>query len=123
VDDDRLVELYNAADVLLFPSFAEGFGWPVLEAMGCGTPVVASDIPALCEVGGEAALYGSPHEPRELADAVRSVTSSPENAARLRERGRARAAAFTWERAIDQYGELYRQIADSAVIPNGGGVA
>lgn len=114
VDDARLVELYNAADVLLFPSFAEGFGWPVLEAMGCGTPVVASDIPALREVGGEAALYGSPHDPKALAEAVRSILESSERASALRHAGAARAAQFTWERAIDGYAALYRQVAADA---------
>lgn len=114
VDDQRLVELYNAADVLLFPSFAEGFGWPVLEAMACGTPVVASDIPALREVGGDAVLYGSPRDPRALADAVRSVTSSPERATNLGRAGRSRAAHFTWARAIDSYEALYREVAAAA---------
>jgi glycosyltransferase involved in cell wall biosynthesis len=114
VDDERLVELYNAADVLLFPSFAEGFGWPVLEAMACGTPVVAADIPALREVGGEAVMYGSPRDPRELADAVRAIIGSPERAAALGEAGRARAAQFTWDRAIDGYQELYRDVAAAA---------
>jgi glycosyltransferase involved in cell wall biosynthesis len=114
VDDEQLVELYNAADVLLFPSFAEGFGWPVLEAMACGTPVVASDIPALREVGGDAALYGSPRDPHALAEAVRSIVGSDHRAAALREAGRARAAHLTWERAIDGYEELYRQVAAGA---------
>jgi glycosyltransferase involved in cell wall biosynthesis len=117
VDDERLVELYNAADVLLFPSFAEGFGWPVLEAMACGTPVVASEIPALREVGGDAALYGSPRDPGALAEAVRSIVSSEARAAALREAGRARAAQFTWERAIDGYEQLYRQVAERATRP------
>jgi glycosyltransferase involved in cell wall biosynthesis len=114
VDDARLVELYNAADVFLFPSFAEGFGWPVLEAMGCGTPVVASDIPALREVGGEAALYASPRDPRALAEAVRSIFDSPERAGVLQAAGMNRASQFTWERAIDGYAQLYREVAARA---------
>ncbi len=114
VTDERLVELYNAADVLLFPSYAEGFGWPVLEAMGCGTPVVASDIPALREVGGDAALYAPPGDPAELANAVGSVLRTPALMAELAEAGVARAAQFTWARAIDGYEALYREIAERA---------
>jgi glycosyltransferase involved in cell wall biosynthesis len=119
VDEDYLVELYNAADALLFPSYAEGFGWPVLEAMACGTPVVASDIPALREVGGEAALYGPPDDPRALAEAVRSAVVSTERAGMLGDASRARAAQFTWERAIDDYERLYREVASAAGADRG----
>lgn len=114
VNDERLVEVYNAADVFLFPSFAEGFGWPVVEAMACGTPVVASDIPALRELGEDAALYASPDDPLALADAVRSVLDDPTRAAALSDAGRARASRFAWETAIDAYEHLYREVAAAA---------
>src|SRR5205807_8863596 len=70
VSEDELVELYNAADVLLFPSFYEGFGWPVLEAMACGTPVVASDAAALVELADGAVLHAAPTDVDGLAAAV-----------------------------------------------------
>jgi glycosyltransferase involved in cell wall biosynthesis len=114
VDDQRLVEVYNAADVLVFPSFAEGFGWPVLEAMACGTPVVASAIPALREVGEDAVLYAPPDQPLKIADQVRSLISSPERAAALRKAGLTRAARFSWKRAIDAYEALYHEVDASA---------
>jgi len=115
VGDERLAEVYNAADVLLFPSFAEGFGWPVLEAMACGTPVVASDIPALREVGGDAIRYAAPNDTGAFADAVRSLVAEPGGRTAAVERGLARAKEFDWRRAIDEYEALYREVAARAV--------
>ncbi|MGI8430169.1 MAG: glycosyltransferase family 4 protein [Solirubrobacteraceae bacterium] len=114
VSDERLAELYNAADVLLFPSLAEGFGWPVAEAMACGTPVVASDIPALREVGGDAILYAPATDARALADAVRSLLDRPEGRAIAVENVLERARQFDWGRALDEYEALYREVADRA---------
>jgi glycosyltransferase involved in cell wall biosynthesis len=114
VSERRLVELYNTADVLLFPSLAEGFGWPVLESMACGTPVVASDIPALREVGGDAILYAPPHQTRLLADAVRSLLVEPARRATAVEQAQARARQFDWPRAFDAYEALYREVAAAA---------
>jgi glycosyltransferase involved in cell wall biosynthesis len=117
VSERRLVELYNAADVLLFPSLAEGFGWPVLESMACGTPVVASDVPALREVGGSSILYAPADSPRAHADAVGSLLASPERRSSAVEAVLARAGSFTWQRAFDAYAALYRDVAAAAATP------
>ncbi|MGI8412549.1 MAG: glycosyltransferase family 4 protein [Solirubrobacteraceae bacterium] len=119
VTDQRLVELYNAADVLLFPSSAEGFGFPVLEAMACGTPVVASDIPALREIGGNTVSYAPADDPRALAAAVRSVLEAPERRAVAGELARARAREFRWSRAVDAHEALYRDVAARAASSTG----
>ena len=94
----ELRRLYQSAEALVFPSFYEGFGMPPLEAMRLGCPVIASDIPALREVCGDAALYANPHRPAEIARAIRRLMDDPELARVLRERGMRRAAMFTWER-------------------------
>lgn len=92
-------ELYRAAEVFVYPSFVEGFGLPVLEAMASGVPVVASTAEALREVGGEAALYAPAEDVGALAAAVERALEDEPTRDRLRAAGLARAATFSWERA------------------------
>jgi glycosyltransferase involved in cell wall biosynthesis len=108
--DERLVEAYGAADALLFPSHAEGFGWPVLEAMACDTPVVTSEDRALVEVAGSAGLRAEADDVAGLAAAVLSVLDDRELASRLRALGRERASAYSWQRTARDYAAVYRAI-------------
>ncbi|MFL5845943.1 MAG: glycosyltransferase family 4 protein [Solirubrobacteraceae bacterium] len=94
VPDDDLPALYAGAQAFVLPSLYEGFGLPVLEAMACGTPVVASDRTALPETCGGAALLVDPLDQGAIADAVLAAIGDEE----LRTRGLARAAEFSWER-------------------------
>lgn len=96
---ERLGALYSAAEVFAFPSLIEGFGLPVLEAMACGAPVVASDAPALREVSGEAALHVPAEDPIALSEALTRVLGDTSLRQSLIQRGRARAAQFTWDRS------------------------
>ena len=111
VSEARLVELYGAADVFLFPSKAEGFGWPVLEAMACGLPVVTSTAPALRELTEGAARHADAGNVDDLAEQVTNVLGDPEGAHRLRTLGLARAATYTWERTQLSYAEIYWSLA------------
>lgn len=114
VSDQRLVEAYGAADVLLFPSHVEGFGWPVLEAMACDTPVVTSQAAALAEVAGDAGLRADADDPEGLAEAVAGLLTDAQLARRLRERGRERAARHSWSQAADGYAAVYEAVAGGA---------
>ena len=116
VSEERLVELYNAADVLLFPSFYEGYGWPPLEAMACGTPVVTSDAPSLAELIGDAGLMAPARDVAALVSAVRSVLESPDLAEPLRRRGIERSAQFTWQRTIDGFAQAYAIVEGRAAV-------
>jgi glycosyltransferase involved in cell wall biosynthesis len=96
VTDAQLRSLYEQAMCFVFPSKYEGFGIPPLEAMGLGCPVVASAIDAVREVCGDAARYFDPSDGAELARIIRELSGSAGELERMRERGRARAAAFSW---------------------------
>lgn len=111
VSERRLVEIYNGSDVLIFPSYSEGFGWPVLEAMACGVPVVTSDIEVLRELSGLGGLHASPYDPEGLASAVRTILASPERAEQISRAGRERSKHYTWTKAVDAYEKVYTHVA------------
>jgi glycosyltransferase involved in cell wall biosynthesis len=97
--DEDLEGLYEAATALVFPSLAEGFGLPVLEAMRHGLPVACADRTSLPEITGDAALLFDPESTEAIAEAMRTVLADAALAARLGEAGRRRAERFSWERA------------------------
>ena len=95
----ELEDLYAAADCFAFPSYYEGFGLPVLEAMARGVPVVCADRSSLPEVAGDAALLFDPDDARAVAGALRAVLEDPARADDLRRRGHAQAERFSWAAA------------------------
>ncbi|HEV2055349.1 MAG TPA: glycosyltransferase family 1 protein [Methylomirabilota bacterium] len=109
VDDEVLRALYHRAQALVLPSFGEGFGLPVLEAMACGTPVVTSRISALPEVAADAALYVDPREPDDIASAMGRLLADEVLRRDLAAKGRARAATFSWDRTVAQVLRAYRE--------------
>ena len=102
VEDKYLAPLYSGAQAFIYPSFFEGFGLPILEAMSCGTPVITSNIGALKEVSGEAAYLVNPYNPSEMAKAIKDVIHSNTLAKELRELGLKRTHSFTWKKAAEQ---------------------
>jgi len=110
VPDADLPAIYNGAALLATPSFYEGFGLPPLEAMACGTPVVAAERGSLPEVVGEAGVLIDPEEPEAIAAGMAQVLDEPDLQARLREAGLARAARFTWQETARRTLEVYREV-------------
>lgn len=106
-----LAALYSAAACLLMPSLYEGFGFPLLEAMACGTPVIASRAASLPELGGDASLYVPTDDPDALAAAIHLVATQPALMEAMRERGLARARAFTWTATAQRTVEIYHALA------------
>jgi glycosyltransferase involved in cell wall biosynthesis len=111
VSDEDLAALYSAADCFCFPSLYEGFGLPVLEAMACGTPVVASTRGALPELTAGAALLVDPLDVGALAEAIRRLWNDGTLRLELRERGLTRAKAFSWQRAAQETLAVYHRAA------------
>jgi glycosyltransferase involved in cell wall biosynthesis len=114
VPDGQLSALYNAVDLLLFPSLYEGFGWPPLEAMASGTPVVCSRAGSLDEVVGDAALTADPDDVEALAWHASSVLADETLRATLVRRGLAHAAKFSWDRTAEQMLGIYRDVVARA---------
>jgi len=111
VDDGTLAALYRGATLLAFPSRYEGFGLPVLEAMAHGTPVIATNVTAIPEAAGDAALYVAPDDAQALATAIMRVRGDASLAASLRERGLTRAATMSWTRAAGSTLEVLERAA------------
>lgn len=105
---EDLPHLMNGAAVFVFPSLYEGFGIPILEAMACGTPVVASGIPALREVAGEAAYLVDPYSPENMAEGINRVLTDEHLREDLKIRGLERARQFSWERCAKETWEVLR---------------
>ena len=107
----QLATVYERAQVFVFPSLYEGFGFPLLEAMARGVPSIAARSSSLPEIGGDAALYFEPGDPRSLAAQISRVLNDGALREDLATRGRARAAEFRWERAAAETLAVLRRAA------------
>lgn len=109
ISEADLEDLFRAASCVVLPTFQEGFGLPVLEAMARDLPVACSNIPVLTEVAGDAAVLFDPHDPSSIASALTRVISDRELARELVQRGRERCRLFTWERTAQATLASYRR--------------
>jgi glycosyltransferase involved in cell wall biosynthesis len=110
VTDARLCELYRSAVCLVFPSLYEGFGLPLLEAMSCGCPIVASRIPSTVEVAGDCPIYFEPRSVDDLVRALEVPLVEGRGAARCRW-GLERAPRWSWDRAVRELLDVYREVS------------
>ncbi|MGH2727533.1 MAG: glycosyltransferase family 4 protein [Actinomycetota bacterium] len=111
VEKPELARLYRGAECMVFPSRFEGFGLPVLEAMACGTPVVASRATSIPEIAGDAAVLVEPGSPEALAAGVRDALSRREE---LRALGLVRVKAFSWAETAARTAEAYRKVVGAS---------
>lgn len=111
VADDDLPALYNLAEAFVYPSLYEGFGFPVLEALACGTPVITAKVASLPEVAGSAAIMVDPLEVEDIAAGIRAALADP---APLRAAGPPQAATFRWEQTGQALVAIYRELAAKA---------
>jgi glycosyltransferase involved in cell wall biosynthesis len=112
VTDEMLACLYSGARALVYPSFYEGFGLPVLEAMACGCPVVCARSSSLPEVAGDAALFFDPHDAWDCAAAIEKVVCDSTVHKQLTMRGFSRASDFSWQRTARRTYEVLDSVAD-----------
>ncbi|HEX8077022.1 MAG TPA: glycosyltransferase family 1 protein [Chthoniobacterales bacterium] len=110
VDEEQLASLYQLADGLVFPSWYEGFGLPVLEAMRCGCPVIASDRSSLPEVGGDAVLLVDPARPESICAAMLLLEQDEAARSRRREAGLRQAGNFDWRKTARATLDFYRDV-------------
>lgn len=111
VPDEEIPHLLNGADIFVYPSFYEGFGLPVLEAMACGTPVVTSQTSSLPEVCGDAAKYINPKKPEDIAEKLFEFIKSEQERDKFSELGLKRAQKFSWENCAKETLKVYEKVA------------
>jgi glycosyltransferase involved in cell wall biosynthesis len=114
VSDADLVKLYGACDLFVYPSFYEGFGLPILEAMACGRAVACSNTSAMPEVADSAALLFDPHSVDDILLSMRDLLLNPELRARMERLGAQRAPMFSWEKSAAKTLDVYYEIAGKA---------
>lgn len=110
VPDEDLVFFYNGAAAFVYPSFYEGFGIPVVEAMACGTPVITSDVSSLPEVVGEAGIMVDPQDIEAISDAITSVLTNASLREGMKQKSLDRAKAFSWEQSARQTLAVYKDV-------------
>jgi len=115
VEDEDLVALYSGAIALTFPSLYEGFGLPILEALATNCPVLTSNLGAMAEVAGEAALLVDPENESEITSGLKKLSSDGPGRTRLIEKGVQRVAEFSWERAAKETLRVFEKVHPSKV--------
>jgi glycosyltransferase involved in cell wall biosynthesis len=111
VDDAELLQLYNACEIFVFPSFYEGFGIPILEAMACGRAVACANTSAMPEVAGTAAVLFDPHSTEAMMTSMRDLLRNAELRARKERLGQQNAARFSWKGTAKQTLDVYYEVA------------
>lgn len=117
VSEEMLAWLYSSSRCFLYPSLYEGFGFPVLEAMACGTPVITSDCTSIPEVAGDAAILVSPGSEQSIADALRRLLRDESLRSVLIQRGREQARRFSWEATVQKTLGVYRGLSKGSIEP------
>jgi len=110
---EELRQLYNQASLFVYPSIYEGFGFPVLEALACGVPVITANTSSLPEVAGEAAVFIDPRSAEDISSAISMLLTEKEVRETLIRKGPAQVKKFSWERAAEETLNIYHEVAHS----------
>ncbi len=113
ISDVELAMTYNKASLFLFPSFYEGFGLPVIEAMACGIPVITSNVASLPEVGGDAVVYCDPYSVEDIKQKIELVLSDEALQKQMIRKGLARAKEFSWEKSAQEHIKVFEEAMKS----------
>jgi len=111
--EEDIPALLSAAEVMVYPSFSEGFGLPILDAFAAGTPVITSPVTSLPEVAGDAAMFADPGDPVAIGGKLARLMRDPLHRVQLTEVGLKRAEQFTWQRAADLITDVLRQAVET----------
>ena len=117
-EQSELVQLYGASDILVAPSFQEGFGLTLLEAMATGTPVVTSNLSAMPEVTGDAAALIEPTDVEAIASAIIHIHQDTDYRAELVRKGLQRSQQFTWQATAERLAQVYEKANSRATTPH-----
>lgn len=113
VSDEELVQYYSNALIFIYPSFYEGFGFPPLEAMACGTPVICSNITSLPEVGGDAVVYCDPYNIQDIKEKIELVLNDASLQEELKVKGLERAQSFSWDKSAKGHMDVFEEVLKS----------
>jgi len=110
ISSNELVYFYNLAELFIFPSFYEGFGFPVVEAMACGCPVITSNLSSIPEITDDAAILVNPYKIEEIVDALKKILKDENLKIKLKQKGIQRAKLFTWEKCAQEMLKTYEEL-------------
>lgn len=113
VSNEELVKIYNQSKIFLFPSFYEGFGLPVLEAISCGTPVICSNVSSLPEVGGDAVIYCNPYDVDDIKNKIELVLNDENLQTEMIQKGLNRSKLFSWEKSAQGHIKIFKELLQS----------
>tara|TARA_B100000315_G_scaffold212472_1_gene209859 strand:- start:2068 stop:3189 length:1122 start_codon:yes stop_codon:yes gene_type:complete len=110
INEEDILLLYNSADIFVFPSFYEGFGFPILEAMSCGVPVITSNVSSMPEIAGDAAILIDPNDSEELAGAISTLVDDADLRQKKIEAGFKRANLFSLKKMTEKTVNIYKEL-------------
>ncbi len=111
IENNELPQIYNAAEMLVFPSLHETFGMPILEALACGCPVITSNVSSMPEVAGDAAVFVNPYNIDEMGRAIHQVLTDEGFKEGIRKKGLERAKKFSWKKCAEEHLKVYQEVS------------
>jgi len=110
--DEEIIELYNRSEFFVFPSLYEGFGFPPLEAMACGCPVIVSNVSSLPEVVGDAGIFVDPYSFEDIASKMVLLANNERLKEELKEKGFMRIKQFSWDKAAEEHIKVFKEVLE-----------